>query len=151
MRSLRAWWPLPVALVVVWAVVGYFLTKPPDFHDYRKAAVQAAESGYNAVSLAQLSVREQLADKASGQYVDSTLRRSADTVAGAWKQFAAAQPVDDATKQMGAQLGPILLSAVTVLGDLRAAEDDGAAATAQAVSALGPVADQLSDFLDRYR
>jgi hypothetical protein len=149
--GLRRWWPLPVVLVLIWAVLGYFLTKPPDFHDYRRAAVQAAESGYNALATAQMTVQEQLAGKTTGRFTDGTLQRSSDTLAGAWKEFAAATPVDDATEVIRDELGPLLLSAVTVLGNLRVAEDVGGGATARALDAVDPVAEQLNDFVDRHK
>src|SRR3954469_25705282 len=109
MGRMRRWWPLVVAVALVWGIFGYFLTKPTDFHDYRRASVQAAESGYDALANAQLTVQAQLNGKVTGRYVDATLQRAADAVAGAWKQFAAIAPVDDATTAMRDQLGPILL------------------------------------------
>jgi hypothetical protein len=149
---LRHWAPLFVALVVLWAVVGYLLTKPTDFHDYRKAAVQSAESGYNAVSTAEITVRAQLDDKVTGPFSKTTLDWASSAVAGAWKQFAGVAPVDEATTAMRDELGPILLSAVRVLGDLTKAEDSGSpAATAHALGQLGPVADQLSGFLEQHK
>jgi len=137
--------------VAVWAVLGYFLTRPPDFHDYRKAAVQAADSGYNALATAQLTVRAQLDGQVTGRFADGTLQRGSDALAGAWKQFSAATPVDAVSVGIRDELGPLLLSAVTVLGNLRLAEDAGAGQTAQALAALDPVAGQLSDFVERHR
>jgi hypothetical protein len=149
--GLRRWWPVPLALVIVWAIFGYFLTKPTDFHDYHKAVVQAAESASDAVSTAQLTVQAQLDDRVTGPYVHSTLQRSVDAVAGAWKQFAGITPVDEATTKMRDELGPLLLSAVNVLGDLDRAENSGGAATARALPALDPVAQRLSDFVEAHR
>jgi hypothetical protein len=151
MTGLRRWWPAAVAGALLWGIVGYFLTKPTDFHDYRRTVVQVADSAYVAVSTAQMTVRAQLDGKVTGRYTTAALQDATDAVAGAWKQFAAVAPVDDATTAMRDELGPVLLDAVRTLGDLVAAEDQGAAATAAALPALGPVADDLSDFLERHK
>jgi hypothetical protein len=140
-----------VVLAVLWAVIGYQLTRQPDFHDYRKAAVQAAESAYDAVATAQLTVQAQLDGQVTGAYTDSTLQRGADAVAGAWKQYATAQPVDARSVSIRDELGPLLQESVRVLGDLRYAEQLGPAATAHALAAAGPLAEDLSDFVDRHR
>lgn len=150
-RRLRRWWPLAVVLVVLWGVAGYLIARPTSFHQYRRAAVQAAESGYDALATTQLTVGAQLDGKVTGPATDTTLDWAASAVAGAWQKFAALAPVDDETARMRDELAPALAAAVRVLGDVRTAEDSGPTATAQALQRVDPVADQLSDFVDRHR
>jgi hypothetical protein len=148
----RGSWLVAVAALLVWALVGYYVTKPTDFHDYRKGAVQAAQSVYYSVRAAERTVQAQLDGRTFDTYVRSALDDAVKATAGAAKQFAGEAPVDAATTRMRDQLGPLLLTAARTLGDVQMAEQSGdEAALRRSMQALRPVGDRLSDFIESYQ
>jgi hypothetical protein len=147
----RRWWPVAVVLALAWGVVGYYTSKPTDFHDYREAAVHAAQSAHYSLSTTDQTVRAHLRGQTFDGYVRSTLDDSAKATAGAAKQFAGEAPVDAATVRMRDELGPLLLAATHALGDLQRAEqsgDDGE--LRRGVEALPPIDERLSEFIEAH-
>jgi hypothetical protein len=141
-----------VAALLVWALVGYYATKPTDFHAYRKGAVQAAQSAYYSVWAAERTVQAQLDGRTFDTYVRSALDDAVKATAGAAKQFAGEAPVDAATNRMRDQLGPLLLTATRTLGDVQMAEQSGdETAVRRSMQALQPVGDRLSEFIESYQ
>jgi hypothetical protein len=139
-------------LAVCWGVVGYLQTKPTDHHDYRKAAVQAAESAYNAVATVRLTGEAELAGRVFPPYVATMMDDARQALAGAAKQFTAEAPPDQTTTQMRDRLGPLLVAANARLGEADSAVQDGDdQALREAVDALDQVGEQLSDFLEAYQ
>jgi hypothetical protein len=141
-----------VAALLVWALFGYYVTKPTDFHDYRKEAVQAAQSAYYSVWTAERTIQAQLDGRTFDTYLRNALDDAVKATAGAAKRFAGKAPVDTATTRMRDQLGPLLLTATRTLGDVQMAEQSGdQTALRRSIQALRPVGDRLSDFIESYR
>jgi hypothetical protein len=126
-------------LALIWGGAGYLSSRPTDFHDYRVAAVGAAQSAYDAVATAELTAKALLAAKVTDPYAESMFTDSRAALAGAAKQFAGVSPPDDRTRAMRDTLGPLLMTANTVLSSL---EDDPSSTAAQ------PVADALDHFIE---
>lgn len=148
------WWAFVLVslLAVCWGVVGYLLTKPTDHHDYRKAAVQAAESAYNAVATVRLTGEAELDGRLFPPYATTMLDDARQALAGAAKQFTAEAPPDDTTTQMRDQLGPLLVAANAALGEVESAlQDNDDRELREAIDALDQLGGQLSDFLEAYQ
>jgi hypothetical protein len=139
-------------LAVCWGVVGYFLTKPTDHHDYRKAAVQAAQSAYDAVGTARLTGEAEMEGRLFPPYVTTMLDDARKALAGAAKQFTAKAPPDETTTTMRDRLAPLLSAANALLGEAQSAtEDDDDQALRKALDSLEPLGEQLSDFIEAYQ
>ncbi len=133
-------------------MVGYLLTKPTDHHDYRKAAVQAAESAYNAVATVRLTGEAELAGRVIPPYVTTMVDDARRALAGAAKQFTGEAPPDATTTQMRDRLGPLLVAANAVLGEAESAlQDNDDQALRSAIDALDQLSGRLSDFLEAYQ
>jgi hypothetical protein len=148
------WWAFVLVslLAVCWGVFGYLLTKPTDHHDYRKAAVQAAQSAYNAVGTVRLTGEAELDGRLFPPYVTTMLDDARQALAGAAKEFTAEAPPDDATTRMRDQLAPLLTAANARIGDAQSAtEDNDDQALREALDELAQLAEQLSDFLEAYQ
>jgi hypothetical protein len=148
------WWTFVLVslLAICWGLVGYLLTKPTDHHDYRKAAVQAAQSAYNAVGTVRLTGEAELDGRLFPQYVTTMVDDARTALAGAAKRFTAKAPPDETTTRMRDQLAPLLVAANARIGDAQSAtEDDDDQALKEALDALNPIADQLSGFLEAYQ
>jgi hypothetical protein len=144
--------PLLALLAVAWGGVGYLMTKPTDYHDYRVTAVQSAQSAYNAVATVAVTGAAELDGRVFEPYLSSVLGDARKALAGAATQFAELAPPDDLTTAMRDQLGPLLLTANSTVGDVeRAAADQDDQALRQALRSLDPVADQLSSFIEDHR
>ncbi len=148
----RGWWALVTALVLVWGTFGYFATKPTDVHDFRKTAVQSAQSAYFSVSTADIAVRAHLAGKTLDTYLRAALDDATKGVSGAAGEFANEQPVDQATTRLRDELAPLLSAAVRALHDLRKAEQAGDdAALRRYDEQLRPLRTKLDRFIERHR
>jgi hypothetical protein len=148
------WWAFVLVslLAVCWGVVGYYLTKPTDHHDYRKAAVQAAQSAYDAVGTVRLTGEAELDGRLFPQYVTTMLDDARQALAGAAKQFTAKAPPDNSTTKMRDQLAPLLTAGNALLGDVESAtEDNDDQALRKALDQLEPLGEHLSDFLEAYQ
>lgn len=136
---------LIVAAVLVVAVLGYGAyasIRPPDRHEYRTTAVQAAQSAHDALRTAYLAGVALRDGRATGPYVtvlvDGGTRRTTQTTA----KLAELPPPDEDMRVLRDELEPLLTEALQRLGDTTAHPTD--------VDALPPLADRLSDVLDRY-
>jgi hypothetical protein len=148
------WWAFVLVslLAVCWGVVGYLLTEPTDHHDYRKAAVQAAESAYGAVTTVRLTGEAELAGRVFPPYVATMMDDARQALAGAAKQFTGEAPPDASTTQMRDRLGPLLVAANATLGEAESAvQDNDDRALRAAIEALDQLGGQLSDFLEAYQ
>jgi hypothetical protein len=147
------WWAfaLVVVLAACWGGAGYLLTKPTDHHDYRKAAVQAAQSAYGAVETVRLTGEAELDGRLFPPYVATMMNDARKALAGAAKKFTSQAPPDDVTIQMRDRLAPLLVAADARLGDAQnAAEGNDDQALRELLDPLGRIAEQLSDFLEAY-
>jgi hypothetical protein len=132
-------------------MAGYLLTKPTDHHDYRKAAVQAAESAYSAVATTRLAGEAELDGRLLPPYLTTILDDARQSLAGAAKQFTAVSPPDGRTTEMRDRLGPLLVTANAQLGEVESAVEEGdRPALRAALRAAAQLAEQLSDFLGAY-
>ena len=143
---------LIVLLVLCWGGAGYLITKPTDHHNYRKAAVQAAESAYDAVGTVRLTVEASLEGRTFPPYLTSTLDDERQALAGAAKEFTAKSPPDDTTTKMRDELAPLLVAANARLGETeQAAQDGDDHALQEAVKQLRPLGERLSGFVEAHR
>jgi hypothetical protein len=140
-----------VVVVLLWAGLAY-CAGPPDSHEYRRTAVQAAQSALNAVRTAALTGVAHRDGKLIDPYESTLLDDATGAVAGAQSQLAAQAPPDPDTRRVRDQLAPLLGDAARRVSDLELAlsSGDGAAAQEQ-VTALGNLGKQLDDFVARYR
>ncbi|HEX6497888.1 MAG TPA: hypothetical protein VF054_02530 [Micromonosporaceae bacterium] len=148
----RMWGTILVVLAVAWALFGFELTKPTDFHDYRITAVESAQSAYDALVTAKATGEAQLAGRTFDTYVESNLDDANKALAGAQKDFVGTAPVDARTTAMRDELGPLLAASTRALTNLQKAEqthDD--AGLRAALAAIDPIASRLSDFIDRHQ
>lgn len=150
MRTGR-WVAAGAVLVLLWAALAY-CGGPPDSHDYRRTAVQAAQAGLTAVRSAAIAGTAQRAGKLLDPYQSVVFDDAARTVAGAQDQLAAQAPRDPDTRRIRDQLAPLLADAARAVGDLDLALSSGDQAGAQArITALNGLGDRLDDFVVRYR
>jgi hypothetical protein len=148
----RNWWALPVVVVLIWGLFSYFAIKPTDAHDFRKTAVQAAQSAYFSISTADLAVRQYLAGRTLDTYLQAALDDATKGVSGAASEFASEQPVDPYTTRLRDQLTPLLSASVRAMQDLRTAEQAGdTAALRRYDKELRPLRTKLNRFIERYR
>jgi hypothetical protein len=136
------------AVLALWAGFAATVTAPPDRSDYRRTAVQAAESARDAAGTGALVARTQLDGDVFGTFVDTAYDDAAGTVAGAAKQIAEQLPPDDASAQLRDEVLPLVQEAVRALGDASRAATAGALRSA--LAALDDVAGKLADIVDRY-
>jgi len=138
-----------VVLLLGW--LGFSSTRPPDFHDYRKLAVESADSAYGAVRTASLAVTASLEHKAPGPYLSVMLDGCVRDASGAIGQFAQLPPPDAGTAAMRDELAPLLAEAVRQTGDVRAAADRAdPTGLRDAAAGLQALAERLDDFLERH-
>jgi hypothetical protein len=151
----RARWWAAVAVAAValgWGGFGYLATRSTDAHDYRKTAVQSAQSAYNAVATARLAGRADLDGQMFGPYVTSMLDDSRGALSGAVRQLAGEVPPDAASGALRDQLDALLTAADAGLGRLQRATDDGDDAVRRAaLGDLDPVAAGLSAFVEEHK
>jgi hypothetical protein len=137
--------------VAIWASLLIVASQPPDFHAYRKTAVQAAEAAHDALRTADLTVDAYLAHKAFGTYVGTVLDDCVSSTSSALGQLTEVPPPDARTAALRDELAPLLDDAAHRLGDVhRAAEADDPAQLRAAKAPLTPLAERIADFLDRH-
>jgi hypothetical protein len=133
-----------VTVALAWAGAGYLATKPVDFHDYRVTAVNAAQSGYDALATASLTGEALLAGRVTGPYANSMLDDARSALSGAAKGFTDVAAPDDRTEAMRDQLGPLLIRANAVL------PGTSTDLTRGALDAIRPVEDGLDNFIEEH-
>jgi hypothetical protein len=140
-----------VLVVLACGGVGFATTQPPDYHDYRKTANQAAESAYGAVRTTALAVGALLEDRVTGPYTTVVVDDAVTAASSATQQLAAVAPPDDRTRAMRAELAPLLADAARELGDVSAALDGGQPDRIRtAAQGLGQLGDRLDDYLQEH-
>ena len=133
------------AVALAWGGAGYLVTKPVDFHDYRVAAVGAAQSAYDALPTASLTGDALLAGRVTEPYADSMLDDARSALAGAAKRFTDVAPPDQRTEAMRDRLGPLLVRANAVL-PARSAD-----LTRGTLDAIRPVEAALEQFAKEHK
>ena len=141
-----------VALVVIaCGGAGFVMTQPPDYHDYRKTANQAADAAYGAVRTTALTIGALLEHRVTGPYTTVVVDDALTSVSSATQQLAAVPPPDDRTRALRAELEPLLAEAARILGDVSTALDGGAPDQIRtAAKNLGQVGDRLDDYLQEH-
>ncbi|SBT65794.1 hypothetical protein GA0070622_2806 [Micromonospora sediminicola] len=149
----RAWAAVVATLVAGgWGAAGYLTTKPTDFHDYRRVAVQAAQSTLHAVATTRMVGSAASQDRLWSPYVSSVLDDARDAFAGAAKKMAGETPPDERTTAMRDELTPLMSTADERMTEAEEAIDaEDATALRRAVDALAPVAEALSIFIEEHR
>ncbi|MFI5908113.1 hypothetical protein [Dactylosporangium sp. NPDC051541] len=125
-------------LVVVCGLLGYCSVRPPDFHDFRVAAVTTAQTAHDALLTADLTGGAVRDGKAPGPYASVQLDAGAKSLGTAVGDFAELPPPDAAATALRDQLLPMLSEAVARLGDAAAdpARTDGMRALAERLDAF---------------
>jgi phage gp29-like protein len=134
------------AVLLLWAGFALSVTAPPDRSDYRRTAVQAAESARDAASTGALIARQQIDHDVFGTFATAAYDDATRTVAGAAEQIAAQSPPDAASADLRDSVLPLVQEAVRALGDAARATTRAALRAAQA--ALDDVAGQLGDLIE---
>ena len=138
--------------LVSWGIWGYFLVKPVDHHDFRTAAVHAAQSTDDTVQTVLLAGQAELSGQVLPTYLQAVLDDSQDTLGGAAKRLTGYAPPDAATARMRDQLGPLILAAQRGVGDVTRADRTGDdTALRAALTDLDGVGQRLGDFVEAYR
>jgi hypothetical protein len=131
-----------VTLAIILGYGGYASTQPPDRHDYRVAAVEAAQSAHDALRTAYLAGTTLRQGRATTLYVavllDSGTKRTAVLIA----KLAELPPPDADMRALRDELAPMLTETMQRLGDT--------AADPTEVEDLPALGDRLEAFLDRY-
>ncbi|WP_327010160.1 hypothetical protein OHA72_24705 [Dactylosporangium sp. NBC_01737] len=131
-----------VALLAALGYGAYASTQPPDRHEFRITAVEAAQSAHDALQTAYLAGVALRDGRATALYVtvllDGGTRRTTKTVA----TLAELPPPDEEMRTLRDELAPLLTEAVQRLGDAAADPTD--------IDALPPLTERLANFLDRY-
>ncbi|MBL7255516.1 hypothetical protein [Paractinoplanes lichenicola] len=131
------WWGATALSVVAlaWGGAGYLITKPVDFHDYRVAAVSAAETAHDALTTTALVAEALEKGQVMTPYGKSAFDDARKALAGGAKKFTAIEPPDERCERMHDELAPLLQQADAAL--TRTETEPHAA-------------DQLSDALERF-
>ncbi|MEV4510515.1 hypothetical protein AB0K00_16290 [Dactylosporangium sp. NPDC049525] len=131
-----------VALLAALGYGAYASTQPPDRHEFRTTAVEAAQSAHDALQTAYLAGVALRDGRATALYVtvllDGGVRRTATTV----QKLALLSPPDADMRELRDELDPMLTEAVQRLGDAAADPTD--------IDALPALTERLANFLDRY-
>jgi hypothetical protein len=142
-----------VGAVIVLALVGlgYCDVQPPDYHQYRKTANQAADAAYGAVRTTALTVGALLQHRVTGPYASVVVDGALSSVASATQQVTQLAPPDRATTAMRSELTPLLADAARELGDVSTALDDGQPERIRsAARGLGALGDRLDGYLEEH-
>jgi hypothetical protein len=140
---------LVVVLVLVW--FGFSSTQPPDFHQYRTTANQAAEAAHDAVRTTALTVGALLEHRVTGPYAAVVVDEAVTSVTGATQQLAQLPPPDADTAAMRAELTPLLGDTARELGDVSHALEDGATDKIRSSAAnLQSLGDRLDQYLGKH-
>ncbi len=131
-----------VVLLVVLGYGAYASTQPPDRHEFRTTAVEAAQAAHDALRTAYLAGVALRDGRTTTLYVTVLLDGGTRRTAVAVHQLAELSPPDDGMRALRDELAPLLTETLQRLGDT--------AGDPTAVEALPPLADRLSDVLDRY-
>jgi hypothetical protein len=137
------------AVVLLWAGFAYDVSRPADAKHYARVLTQAAESAHDATRTAALIGQLKLAGKITGPFATAAFGDAAKGLAGAEQKFATDGPPDPASATRRDQLGRLLGSAVTALGDTTEAADDSR--LRDGVHRLTEVAGGLDDFVEAQR
>src|SRR5438105_296930 len=113
-----------MVLVLAWATLVFADLKPTHYPDYRRSAVQTAQSAYDATRSGWLAGREALAGRAFSTFTTAAFDDASKALAGAVGQFAAEAPPDDRSRQLRDELSRLLAADVTLLQDASSASDD---------------------------
>jgi hypothetical protein len=132
-----------VLLLAVCGLLGYCSAVPPDFHDFRVAAVRTAGTAHDALLTADLTGAAVRDGQAPGPYAAVLLDDSAKSLASSVSAFAELAPPDEAATAMRDDLLPLLSEAVARLGD--AAHDPAR------TDGLAGLAERLGAFADGHR
>jgi hypothetical protein len=136
---------LPVAgvLVLVWLALAY-CSGPPSAHEYRRTAVEAAQSALSAVRTVVLAGDAH--DRLLPPTHDVVVEDAAGSVASAQQRLTAQAPPDDGTRQVRDQLLPLLVQASREIADASDAADPK-----PHLDRLRDLGDKLDAFVERYR
>jgi hypothetical protein len=135
-----------IAVAALWAGFAYDVSRPADAKSYERVLVQAAESAHDATQTAELVGELKLAGKVTEPFATTAFDDATTGLAGAEKKFAAGGPPDSTSASRRDQLGPLLSTAVTALGDT--AEAVGDSELRDGVGRLKEVAQRLDDFVE---
>lgn len=141
------------AAVVLLALLGlgYCAVQPPDYHQYRKTANQAADAAYGAVRTTALTVGALLEHQVTGPYTAVVVDDALSSVASATQQLTQLAPPDKPTTAMRAELTPMLADAARELGDVSTALDQGDPDRIRtAAQGLGALGDRLDHYLEEH-
>ena len=127
-------------LVIVCGLLGYCSVRPPDFHDFRVAAVRTAQAAHDALLTAELTGTAVRDGRAPGPYAATLLDDSSTSLAAAVSDFTQLAPPDPAAVGLRDRLLPLLSEAVARIGDT--------AADPSRTDGLRPLADRLGAFID---
>jgi len=147
----RRWILAAGVAVVVWLGVAY-CAAPPDAHEYRRGAVNAAQAALSAVRTVALAGRAQEDGRLLAPYLSTVIDDEAGAVASAQQQVLGQPPPDDGTRAARDQLLPLLVQAGREIADLDAALSRGDhAGVRRHLAALDDLGDRLDDFAERYQ
>jgi hypothetical protein len=137
-----------VGVAVVWVGVVVWSVVPPSPDGYLVAAVSAAQDAVSASGTVLLVGQADLDADLLSPYTATVLDEAQQAAAAAAQDLLAAPVPDDSSQAVRQQLVPLLVAAsdgVTAVGTATANGDQDAVLAA--LTALGPVRDQLDQFV----
>jgi hypothetical protein len=144
-------WVVVATLAAAWAWLVVTTLQPPDFQDYRKTAVQAAEASHDALRTAALTVDASLAHHTFDTYLATMLDDCVGSASSALGQFNEEPPADERSAALRDEVAPLLAEAASRLGEVdRAAGAGDEARLRAAAEPLTPLGERLAEFLDRH-
>jgi hypothetical protein len=121
-----------VALLALWAGFAFDLSRPADATDYRRTAVQVAQSAHDAASTAALIARQQLQGRVFGTFATSAYQDAAEAAAGAAKKITGHPPPDRDAARLRDRIAGLVQATVRDLGAAVRATDAAALRAAAA-------------------
>jgi hypothetical protein len=143
-----------VAVLVVagWVGLAFHLSSGTDPQAFQQAVAKTAQGALSAVRTAELAGQAQLSGRMFQTTLSPILDNAVQGVATAQQELAGTPAADAGQTAVRDQLARLLDGSARTIGALVAAFDrDDDAAARSAVAALGPLGDQLDDFLQGHR
>ncbi|MFF5229004.1 hypothetical protein [Dactylosporangium sp. NPDC000521] len=136
---------LVIVAVVLTLVLGwgaYASTQPPDRHEFRATAVEAAQSAHDALETAYLAGTALREGRVTTLYVTVLLDGGTKRTATLISKFDQLPPPDDDMRALRDELDPMLTESMRRLGDTATEPTE--------VGALPALTERLTAFLDRH-
>jgi hypothetical protein len=140
------------AIALAWVLVAFGTSRPADYHQYHKTALESAGAALSATRTAAVAGTAALDGKVLDPYLSVVLDNATGSIASAYKQLTVEAAPGAAGRKLREEILPLLVTAGGRAADLSdAADHDDRARIRGAVDALNDTGDKLEDFVERHR